>query len=190
MAKEKKPEKVLERIYVIPLRQDWLKVPRYKRAKKAIKTIKKFLVRHMKLYDQDLSKVKIDLWLNRAIWCRGIKNVPYKVTVKAVKDSDGQVFVELVSLPKSFKQEGLFLKRKMEKAKKKEEKEKKKKEEKKKEEKKPETEEKSEEEKIEEEKRKEQEKELHKEVKHEPKHMGHEVKSKVIKEVHKTQTKK
>ncbi len=192
MAKEKKTEKLFERTYTIPLRSEWLKAPRYRRAKKAIRAMKEFLAKHMKVKDRELDKVKIDNWVNRAIWSRGIKNVPHKITVKATKYSDETVSVELISLPKSFKQEELFLKKKIEKSKKKIE-EKKKEQEKKEKQKKAEVvkkEEKSEEEKLEEEKKKEEEKTLHKEIKHEPKHRGHEVKGKTVQPVHKTQTKK
>jgi len=45
---------IKEREYVIPLRVEWRKVPKYQRAAKAIKAIKEFLVRHMKIYDRDL----------------------------------------------------------------------------------------------------------------------------------------
>ncbi len=193
MAKEKKTEKLFERTYTIPLRSEWLKAPRYRRAKKAIRAMKEFLAKHMKVKDRELDKIKIDNWVNRAIWSRGIKNVPHKITVKATKYSDETVSVELLGLPKSFKAEDSFLKKKMDKSKKKAE-EKKKEQEKKEKEKKVEKveqkEEKSEEEKLEEEKKKEEEKVLHKEVKHEQKHVGHEMKGQVKTAVHKAQTKK
>src|SRR3989344_4558909 len=51
---------ILEREYIIPLRRTWLKVPEYKRGKKAVKAIKLFLVRHMKVYDRDIRKIKIE----------------------------------------------------------------------------------------------------------------------------------
>ena len=49
----------IEREYVIPLRIKWKNVPRYKKTNKAIRTIKEFLVRHMKIRDRDLNKIKI-----------------------------------------------------------------------------------------------------------------------------------
>jgi large subunit ribosomal protein L31e len=192
MAKEKKPEKILERIYTIPLRPEWLKAPRYKRAKKAIRAIREFLVRHMKIYDRDLSKIKIDSWLNKAVWVRGIKNVPHKIVVKATKDSDGFVRVEFINLPKKFRQEDKELRRKIEKARKKEiekaKKEKAKQEEKKALEKKVEEKEtKTEEELINEKEEKEKEKILHKEiVKTKTDHIAETKHTR--KEVHKTQT--
>ncbi len=91
--------KTTERIYIIPLRREWEKAPRYKRAKKANRAIKEFLVKHMKIYDRDLKKIKIERWLNMHIWERGIKKPPARVKVKAVKEND-VVRVELAELPK------------------------------------------------------------------------------------------
>jgi len=76
----------LEREYNIPLRKEWLKVPKYKRAKKAIAGIKKFLVRHMKVDDE--KNVKIGNYLNLKVWERGIKNPPHHVQVNVVKADD------------------------------------------------------------------------------------------------------
>ncbi len=91
MAKTKKPEpktEKIEREYLIPLREQCRKVPRYKKANKAIKTIKEFLVRHMKVRDRDLRKIKIDRYLNEAVWFRGIKKPPMKIKVKVVKEGE------------------------------------------------------------------------------------------------------
>jgi large subunit ribosomal protein L31e len=101
MADKTTSEKI-EREYVIPLRRQWMKVPRYKKANKAIKTIKEFLVRHMKIRDKDLNKVKIDKILNEVVWLRGIKRPPAKVKVKAVKEGD-IVRVEALEMPESLK---------------------------------------------------------------------------------------
>ena len=72
-----------ERVYTIPLRSDFVKVPKYYRAKRAINNIKKFIGKHMKSED-----VRIGSVLNEHVWSRGIKNPPGKVTVKAVKEKD------------------------------------------------------------------------------------------------------
>ncbi len=102
--KDKKEEKVvLEREYVIPLRRGVQKVPRYKRAKKAIRVIREFLVRHMKVYDRDLRVIKIDQWLNEELWFRGIKKPPAKIKVIAKKFADGIVRVELAEIPDAIK---------------------------------------------------------------------------------------
>ena len=87
MDKEKNDNKI-EREYIIPLRREWSKVPRYKKANRAIKAIKKFLARHMKIRDRDLDKIKIDKYLNEEIWFRGIRKPPHKIKVKAVKDGE------------------------------------------------------------------------------------------------------
>ncbi len=92
----------LEREYVIPLRRRWSIVPGYKRANKAIRTIKEFLVRHMKIRDRDLSKVRIDKYLNEAVWFRGIKRPPMRIKVKAVKEGE-IVRVTLAEYPETLK---------------------------------------------------------------------------------------
>jgi len=92
----------LEREYIIPLRRKWKKVPRYKRANKAIKAVKEFLVRHMKIRDRDLKNIKIDKYLNEAIWFKGIRKPPTKIKVKAIKEG-GIVRVEMTELPNKLK---------------------------------------------------------------------------------------
>ena len=92
-----KTDTKLEREYIIPLRNKWKRVPRYKKANKAIKAIKEFLVKHMKIRDSDLSKVKIDKYLNEEIWFRGIRKPPSKIKVKAIKEGD-IVKVELLEM--------------------------------------------------------------------------------------------
>jgi ribosomal protein L31E len=98
--KEKKVEaKVeLEREYVVPLKRGVLNVPHYKRAKKAVKILKEFMVRHMGVRDRDLKKVKVDINLNNEIWFRGIKKPMNKIKVKA-KKIGGIVYVELAEIP-------------------------------------------------------------------------------------------
>jgi len=98
--KDAEPKVVLEREYIIPLRRQWLKVPEYKRANKAVKAIRQFMVRHMKVYDRDLNKIKIDKLLNNEIRFRGMRKPPVKVKVKAKKFDDGVVRVELVEIPR------------------------------------------------------------------------------------------
>src|SRR3989338_11220989 len=101
MAKKKTdgPKIELEREYNVPLRKGWLKVPKYKRANKAVKTLKEFLVRHMKVYDRDLRKIKLDILLNNEIRFRGMKKPPAYIKVKAKKFDNGIVKVELAELP-------------------------------------------------------------------------------------------
>jgi len=94
MAEEKKKEKeakvTLERAYNVPLRKKWLKAPRHKRSKKAVKALKEFLQKHMKSDD-----VRLGMYVNEFIWKHGIKNPPHHVKVKAVKYDDGVVKAEL-----------------------------------------------------------------------------------------------
>ena len=97
--KEQEPKSVLEREYIVPLRKGWLKVPEYKRANKAVKTLKEFLAKHMKVYDRDLRKIKIDILLNNEIRFRGTRKPPARILVKAVKRESGIVEVKLVNLP-------------------------------------------------------------------------------------------
>src|SRR3989344_2950289 len=92
----------LEREYVIPLRKGFLKAPRYRRAKKAIKIIREFLVRHMRVAERDIKNVKIDMYLNNEVWFRGIKKPMNKIKVKAVK-RNGIVYVELADIPEHVK---------------------------------------------------------------------------------------
>lgn len=88
----------LEREYVVPLRRGFLSVPKYRRAKKAVRILKEFMVRHMNVRDGDLKKVKIDGYLNSEIWFRGIKKPMGKVKVRA-KKVDGIVYIELADVP-------------------------------------------------------------------------------------------
>ncbi len=101
MAPEKQSENH-EREYVIPLRIKWKRVPRYKKTNRAVKAIKEFLAQHMKIRNRDLSKIKLDKFLNEYVWSRGIKNPPSKIKVKAKKEGD-KVRVELFELPSDLK---------------------------------------------------------------------------------------
>lgn len=101
--KEKKAEKTLEREYIVPLRSEWLKVPKYKRANKAVKALKQFIAKHMKVEDRDIRKVKVNKWVNNEIWFRGIKKPLHKIKVKAIKNAEGIVKVELVDIPTKIK---------------------------------------------------------------------------------------
>ena len=100
MAEEK--TKILEREYTIPLRNAFLKVPAYRRAGRAAKTIKIFIAKHMKVPERDVDKVKMDMYLNNEIWFRGQANPPSRIKVKATKEGD-IVRVELVDTPDHIK---------------------------------------------------------------------------------------
>ena len=94
MAKKEEPKMELEREYNVPLRKGWLKSPKYKRAKKAVKTLREFLQKHMKS-----ENVKIGKYANLDIWKKGIKNPPHHIKVNVTKDSEGKVMAEIVGAP-------------------------------------------------------------------------------------------
>jgi len=95
-------EKIIERQYVIPLRKFWLRVPEYERAGKAVKAVKQFVAKHMKVEDRDLDKVKLSSYFNNEMWRRGKTKPPAKVKVKVVKE-DGIVKVDFVEMPEYVK---------------------------------------------------------------------------------------
>ena len=85
---EKKITQKIEREYVIPLRRHWVNVPQYKRARKAVLTIKRFVAKHMKVINRNLDNVKLDVYLNNEVWYRGKTNPPSKIKVKVIKEGD------------------------------------------------------------------------------------------------------
>lgn len=99
--REKEEEFVEERIYTIPLRRAW-DVPPNKRAPKAIRIIKAFIKRHMKVVESTIEKgeeeggrIIIDGEVNEKIWRRGIEKPPRRLRIRAAKDEDGNVTVFL-----------------------------------------------------------------------------------------------
>ena len=120
MAKKEETKIVLERTHNIPLRREWLKVAKYRRAKKAVSAVKKFLKRHMKAEDE--KNVKLGKYLNLKIWERGIKSPPHHIKVNVTKDDKGIVRAELVGAPTSEKTVFTKYKQKAEKQKKRSEK--------------------------------------------------------------------
>lgn len=93
--KEETPKTVLERTYTIPLRKETLKVPPFRKANKAVKTIKEFISKHMKSQNVALGK-----YLNLNIWHHGAKNPPHHVKVNVAKDDKGKVIAELFGAQK------------------------------------------------------------------------------------------
>lgn len=82
-----------ERLFTIPLRKSWLKVPRNKRSKRSISTIRAYLSRHMKAPEAD---IRISAKLNDNIWVRGAAKPPGKVRIKASFDAEaGLLFASL-----------------------------------------------------------------------------------------------
>ena len=93
--KEETSKTILERVYVIPLRRETLKVPFEAKANKAMKTIRQFIAKHM-----NSENVMVGKYLNLYVWKHGMKNPPHHVKVNAAKDDKGKVFVEIVGAPK------------------------------------------------------------------------------------------
>ncbi|MBW3013335.1 60S ribosomal protein L31 [Candidatus Woesearchaeota archaeon] len=81
MAKKAEKTKALERTYNIPLRKEFQKVPSYKKTKRAVKTVREFLLKHMKA-----DEVKLGPELNKRLWANSIKNPPHHIKVTAVKE--------------------------------------------------------------------------------------------------------
>ena len=96
-------EIVEERFYTIPLSKAWL-VPPNKRAPKAIRIIRDFIKRHMKLEarkegeeeeEAEPKRLIISNEVNERVWSRGIEKPPRKIRVRAARDKDGNVTVYL-----------------------------------------------------------------------------------------------
>ncbi len=85
---------VIERTYVIPLRAGYRNTPKHCRTNKAVKVLRIFLAKHMKVKEED---VRLGQHINLLLWAHGIKNPPARVTVKVVKGDDGIVKAELES---------------------------------------------------------------------------------------------
>ena len=84
---EEKIEFVEERVYMVPLREAW-RTPRPYRAPRAIRILREFISRHMKVEDVRLSQE-----LNSFIWSRGIEKPPRRVRVRVGKDKDNVAWV-------------------------------------------------------------------------------------------------
>jgi large subunit ribosomal protein L31e len=112
-------EAKLERTYIIPLRKVWLKAPKHKRAKKAIRAVREFLARHMRA---EMKDIKIGKWLNTLLWERGIRKPVAKVKVKVIKE-EGIVRAEVAELSEYAKKIEAKLKSKESKSKKEEKRE-------------------------------------------------------------------
>ena len=104
---EEKPEKkreeeeiVEERIYTIPLRRAWIG-PRKKRTPRAMRIVKSFVQRHMKVEtevkgeEEEEGRLVISNEVNEKLWSRGIEKPPRNIRVRAVKDKEGVVTLYL-----------------------------------------------------------------------------------------------
>jgi large subunit ribosomal protein L31e len=100
-AKEKEIEEIVEeKIYTIPLGRAWIS-PRRKRAPRAIRLIRSFIQRHMKIKteveetEEEAERLVISNEVNEKIWSRGIEKPPRKIRVRAAKDKEGVITVYL-----------------------------------------------------------------------------------------------
>jgi large subunit ribosomal protein L31e len=102
--REKAPEEteiVEERIYTIPLRRAWI-APRKKRAPRAVRMVKSFVQRHMKIEtgvkgeeEEEEERLVLSSEVNEKLWSRGIEKPPRNIRVRAVKDKEGVVTLYL-----------------------------------------------------------------------------------------------
>jgi large subunit ribosomal protein L31e len=98
---EKAEEEIVEeRIYTIPLSRAWI-MPPNKRAPRAIRIIRSFIMKHMKLGvrkeegEEEPKRLTISNEVNERVWGRGIEKPPRKIRVRATKDKEGNVTVYL-----------------------------------------------------------------------------------------------
>jgi len=96
-------EIVEERTYIVPLSRAWI-MPPSKRAPRAMRILKEFIVKHMKLEakekaeegeEEEPKRLIISSEVNQKIWSRSIEKPPRKIRVRAAKDKDGDVTVYL-----------------------------------------------------------------------------------------------
>lgn len=90
---------VEERFYTIPLGKAWIST-RKKRAPRATRIVKSFVLRHMKIRtevedEEEPEKLVIDNEVNEKLWSRGIEKPPRKIRVRVVKDKEGVITVLL-----------------------------------------------------------------------------------------------
>ncbi len=84
-----------ERNYIVPFYPKLNSIPRNKRAPRAMRLLKEFIKRHMKVDDEN---IYISQEVNEYIWQRGIQKPPRKIPVRLVKYSDGVVEVSLATV--------------------------------------------------------------------------------------------
>ncbi len=75
----------MERAYTISLRSVYNRAARKERAKRAMKHIREFIAKHMKVEPEN---VKIHESVNHVVWQRGIEKPPRKIKVIAVKEGE------------------------------------------------------------------------------------------------------
>ncbi len=84
-----KNENVKEVIYNIPLKRVWIASVK-SRSPRAIKLLRSFLQKHLKVEDIIISNE-----VNERIWGRGIEKPPRRIRVKAVISKEGTATISL-----------------------------------------------------------------------------------------------
>jgi large subunit ribosomal protein L31e len=100
--KEEEEEFVEERVYTIPLGKAWVRPPK-KRAPRAMRIIKDFVTKHMKMDMRaeveeergEMPRLVITNDVNEKVWSRSIEKPPRKIRVRVAKDNEGNVTVFL-----------------------------------------------------------------------------------------------
>ena len=100
--KEEEEQFAEERLYTIPLGKAWVRPPK-KRAPRAMRLIKDFVTKHMKMdmraeveeEQGEMPRLIITNEVNEKIWSRSIEKPPRKIRVRVAKDNDGNVTVFL-----------------------------------------------------------------------------------------------
>jgi large subunit ribosomal protein L31e len=101
---EKEEEIVEEKIYTVPLSRAWI-MPARKRTPRAMRILRSFITKHMKLEtrkegeekedEEEPAQLIISDEVNRKVWARGAEKPPRKIRVRAAKDKEGNVTVYL-----------------------------------------------------------------------------------------------
>ena len=101
--KEEEKEIVEERVYTVPLGKALIQPPN-KRTSRAVRMLRSFIIKHMKLEarkegeteeEEAPARLIIDNEVNEKLWSRGIEKPPRKIRVRAEKDKEGNVTVYL-----------------------------------------------------------------------------------------------
>ncbi len=98
--KKEEEEIVEEKTYTIPLGKALIMPPR-KRSPRAMRMIRAYIVKHMKIpsraeeEDEEPPTLTITNEVNERIWGKGIEKPPRKIRVRATKDNEGNVTVHL-----------------------------------------------------------------------------------------------
>ena len=100
-AKKKEEEEIVEeKTYTVPLSKALIMPPR-KRAPRAMRILKAYIIKHMKIpsraeeEDEVPPQLIVTSEVNEHIWGKGIEKPPRKIRVRVTKDRDNNVTVHL-----------------------------------------------------------------------------------------------